>query len=424
MPVAQGGQHADRQLLELHQHLLRARGPDSASTAACGNGGAAAQHSPNEVARRMHTATAMEYLLGVLRCLASYQKLLADTTHNMFQLQQDLTQNARHAVLLHLAATAAAQSTAARAKTAAKGLAKGPAKATAGTRAITDEEAIMRLAMTVLRIFSTVPQNSCKRQPPSTEASDPHPPACRQGPSTKAGRGRCFTGPPALGCSPGGKQQKESAHCSVHVFAVDSVAPVVAVAVDSRPAYLHVAILFDGALGKGKHRNRGTHTRRVVAKARPKTSRGGQAAERTPTASRLQICVARPSTCPYAGVRVGEAKLPGPPLQRARALDALAHVGLAQPGWHPASGTDDAAFHDCAEEAVGGMTPPSNVDTDEDGPARCWRDPAACGCADTYRSADSRFSPCRAGVPQLLALCAPLVARSSPFGVGGGRRVA
>ena len=93
MPVAQVGQHADRQLLELHQHLLRARGPDSASTAACGNGGAAAQHSPNEVARRMHTATAMEYLLGVLRCLASYQKLPADTTHNMFQQQQqDLTQ--------------------------------------------------------------------------------------------------------------------------------------------------------------------------------------------------------------------------------------------------------------------------------------------------------------------------------------------
>ena len=141
----------------------------------------------------------------------------------------------------------------------------------------------------------------------------------------------------------------------MHVFAVDSVAPVVAIAVDSRPAYLHVAILFDRALGKGKHRNRGTHTRRVVAKARPKTSRGGQAAERTPTASRLQICVARPSTCPYAGVRIGEAKLPGPPFQRARALDALAHVGLAQPGWHPASGT--------------GMTPPSNVDTDEDGPA-------------------------------------------------------
>ena len=119
----------------------------------------------------------------------------------------------------------------------------------------------------------------------------------------------------------------------------------------------------------GKRRNRGTHTRREVAKIRPKTSRGGQAAEHTPTASRLQICVARPSTCPHAGVRIGEAKLPGPPLQRARALDALAHVGLAQPGWHPASCTDDAAFHDCAEEAVGGMTPPSNADTDEDEPA-------------------------------------------------------
>ena len=47
------------------------------------------------------------------------------------------------------------------------------------------------------------------------------------------------------------------------------MAPVVAIAVDSRPAYLHVAILFDRALGKGKRRNRGTHTRRVVAKARP-----------------------------------------------------------------------------------------------------------------------------------------------------------
>ena len=199
-------------------------------------------------------------------------------------------------------------------------------------------------------------------------------------------------GPQALGCSLGGKRQKDTLQPRLHAGAHVPTG-VAATASTTHGSVCSLAAILPCVVSEGRqHSSICTNLHPQSGNLCPHARRYGQTGARAHAEQALPQCELRSGTYFYAGVRVGEARHSGPPSpQRSRALDALANVGLARPALHPTTLPEETAFHDCFEEtAVSGMPPPSVVDTDEEEMTDAGRNLRAVTPGFTCRSCCTR----------------------------------